>query len=1031
MFTRQFTIKFKPLKSNFVILPENYFKLVSNYKNGCLILSYRSPDGNYKTAYVSWLSTPTFQATGAETEEIGMNSLVAESFGLTEGMSVSCSVIQNTCSIKSCSITLTNEDDYSMVEASAERLQKDLLDQACIVTKSQKLVIWLNKSISVIASVDQVVPYINFGRIQENAGVSENGNNRKSYNGWSGSKIQDYSPKDSRNISTSSSVSSMKKLQTETIQEAAPIESRHLLTSASVSNMINYSAPSSPSAPVNHRKVLEDIKKILTKEEQKVHYFKVNVARDKKQLTKFSQITDVFVSKTLPLNFNQIHIIRTKIGKEYYVRVKPRDEQADETIEINPVLSKILDLDSVGSKVELLEKNLVGNLVEQIELVPLTEVPLQISRDMEEKFKKYIATNCRLLPMILNQNQIFKLDDYLMTIKIYPLSMTVCSVDADILRESIIEVVKKGQTNEYAEMMKETKKNAKDVKDAEKSNCLELEKHNIIIKSTTKYLQQNVIKQIVFGAEQNNLLLAGPAKSGKTSICTQIQKSLELNGVSVNIFNCAQYKGRKVDSIVRDMRIVLNLCLRASPAVFIVLNLDSLAVQSHDEHQSQDSEYHQKLANSIRHLLEEFTHDYGHLVNILVTVSKLSNLNKILYNSFGYYLFKNVVKIPNLEADDRKELMKKLFDQKTLKIEATVDWEKYARVTEGFHVGDIVQFADRAIFYAIKKNFKAPVLTEELLDKSMAISNKLCLNGIRTEVADDESTENADKIPGMDKVIETLEEVLIWPTKFPGIFKKSPLRNQAGVLLFGAPGTGKTFVVSQITKKWNLRLISIKGPELLAKYIGQSEENVRNLFEKAKSSKPCVLFFDEFDSLAPRRGHDSTGVTDRVVNQLLTELDGVKSLEGVSIICATSRPDLIDPALLRSGRIDRLVECQLPSYEERLEIVQWLSKTLTIDSTVDLVALAKKLDHYTGADIKSILTTANMKAIEDELTKSINGNQNKIDQVTITKEHLEHALSGARPSLTTADIQKYQILYEKFINKQSVTADTPKKISLA
>ena len=107
-------------------------------------------------------------------------------------------------------------------------------------------------------------------------------------------------------------------------------------------------------------------------------------------------------------------------------------------------------------------------------------------------------------------------------------------------------------------------------------------------------------------------------------------------------------------------------------------------------------------------------------------------------------------------------------------------------------------------------------------------------------------------------------------------------------------------------------MISVKGPELLAKYIGQSEENVRNLFDRARSAKPCVLFFDEFDSLAPRRGHDSTGVTDRVVNQLLTELDGVEGLQGVTVIGATSRPELLDPALLRSGRIDRLVECTLP-----------------------------------------------------------------------------------------------------------------------
>lgn len=248
-------------------------------------------------------------------------------------------------------------------------------------------------------------------------------------------------------------------------------------------------------------------------------------------------------------------------------------------------------------------------------------------------------------------------------------------------------------------------------------------------------------------------------------------------------------------------------------------------------------------------------------------------------------------------------------------------------------------------------------------------------------------------------------------------------------MLFGAPGTGKGFIVSQITKRWNLRLISIKGPELLAKYIGQSEENVRNLFEKAKSARPCVLFFDEFDSLAPRRGHDSTGVTDRVVNQLLTELDGVKSLEGVSIICATSRPDLIDPALLRSGRIDRLVECQLPNTNGRFEILKWLTKSITIDSSIDLKALAIKIDDFSGADIKSILTTANMNAIEDELKK--NDGHGMLDEILIRKDHLETALATTRPSLTRQDIEKYHILYDKFKTKKSVTTETPKKVSLA
>lgn len=170
-------------------------------------------------------------------------------------------------------------------------------------------------------------------------------------------------------------------------------------------------------------------------------------------------------------------------------------------------------------------------------------------------------------------------------------------------------------------------------------------------------------------------------------------------------------------------------------------------------------------------------------------------------------------------------------------------------------------------------------------------------------------------------------------------------------------------------------MISVKGPELLAKFIGQSEENVRNLFEKARNAKPCVLFFDEFDSIAARRGHDSTGVTDRVVNQLLTELDGVEELRGVVVVAATSRPDLLDPALLRSGRIDRLSQCSLPDSKARLEIFKFIARTssLKFASNVSFDYFCdSKSENYTGADIKSILVSANMTAVKDSLAECSN-----------------------------------------------------------
>lgn len=146
-----------------------------------------------------------------------------------------------------------------------------------------------------------------------------------------------------------------------------------------------------------------------------------------------------------------------------------------------------------------------------------------------------------------------------------------------------------------------------------------------------------------------------------------------------------------------------------------------------------------------------------------------------------------------------------------------------------------------------------PIITNDVLTESLKVTNTYCLQGIENnnKISSEENSES-DQISGLENVVTVLEEVLIWPAKYPTIFEKSPLRNQAGVLLYGPPGTGKTYLVSKLAKLWHLRMICVKGPELLAKFIGQSEENVRNLFDKARSAKPCVLFFDEFDSLAPR-----------------------------------------------------------------------------------------------------------------------------------------------------------------------------------
>ena len=226
-----------------------------------------------------------------------------------------------------------------------------------------------------------------------------------------------------------------------------------------------------------------------------------------------------------------------------------------------------------------------------------------------------------------------------------------------------------------------------------------------------------------------------------------------------------------------------------------------------------------------------------------------------------------------------------------------------------------------------------------------------------------------DAVGGLAEVKAALDEALSLPSRHASLFADAPLRLRTGALLYGPPGCGKTMVALAAVAAAGLRCVSVKGPELLNKYIGQSEAGVRDVFRRAAAAAPCALFFDEFDAIAPRRGHDSTGVTDRVVNQFLTELDGVEGLAGVTVLAATSRPDLIDPALLRPGRLDRLLLCPFPNRRDRRDVLRVAAGIPTgaegdaraRETGVDDVA--DGAEGFSGADLRAVVADANLFAI--------------------------------------------------------------------
>lgn len=261
------------------------------------------------------------------------------------------------------------------------------------------------------------------------------------------------------------------------------------------------------------------------------------------------------------------------------------------------------------------------------------------------------------------------------------------------------------------------------------------------------------------------------------------------------------------------------------------------------------------------------------------------------------------------------------------------------------------------------------------------------------------SSTTFSSVGGLKETRNILLETLLYPTKYAPIFANSPLRLRSGLLLYGYPGCGKTLLASAVAGECNLNFISVKGPEILNKYIGASEKSVRDLFERAQAAKPCVLFFDEFDSIAPKRGHDSTGVTDRVVNQMLTQMDGAEGLDGVYVLAATSRPDLIDPALLRPGRLDKSLLCAMPTADDREEILRAVGAKLQLTPDVEtrLNEIAARTEGMSGADLQALMYNAHLEAIHDLLgdlkaskTKIVNGTKPEDRQGSRRRKNDKH-----------------------------------------
>uniref|UniRef100_A0A8C5REP2 Peroxisomal ATPase PEX1 n=1 Tax=Laticauda laticaudata TaxID=8630 RepID=A0A8C5REP2_LATLA len=479
------------------------------------------------------------------------------------------------------------------------------------------------------------------------------------------------------------------------------------------------------------------------------------------------------------------------------------------------------------------------------------------------------------------------------------------------------------------------------------------------------------------GLCSGGILITGAKGSGKSTLAKAICKeAFDKFDTHLEVIDCKALRGKRLESVQKKLEEAFLEAAWRQPSIVLLDDLDHImGVSLAPEHENSPKAVQSTcLARVLKEMIKEVTSMHSLVAHIATSLSEQS-LHSSIISTQGIHLFQCFQHIQVPTQGQRYEILESIIKNKfdfSLERFCDLDLHQIAKETQGFVARDFTVLIDRAIHSCILRRgtCKKEDLVLSTLDFQKAIQGFTPIS-LRNINLHKPQNLGWNKIGGLKEMQQILRDTIQLPAKYPELFANLPIRQRTGILLYGAPGTGKTLLAGVVAQESGMNFISIKGPELLSKYIGASEQAVRDVFNRAQAAKPCILFFDEFDSLAPRRGHDNTGVTDRVVNQLLTQLDGVEGLKGVYILAATSRPDLIDPALLRPGRLDKCLYCPPPDQVSRYEILKALSHSLPLEHDVDFQYLAAKTEHFTGADLKALLYNAQLEAMHANLNSTL------------------------------------------------------------
>ncbi|HIJ13581.1 TPA: CDC48 family AAA ATPase [Candidatus Woesearchaeota archaeon] len=499
------------------------------------------------------------------------------------------------------------------------------------------------------------------------------------------------------------------------------------------------------------------------------------------------------------------------------------------------------------------------------------------------------------------------------------------------------------------------------------------------------------------------VLLHGPPGTGKTLLAKAVANESEAHFI---LLNGPEIMSKFYGESEKKIRDIFEDAEKNAPSIIFIDEVDAIAPKREEV----QGEVERRVVSQLLTMMDGLK-SRGRIIVIGAT-NRVNSIDPALRRP-GRFDREVEISVPDKQA--RLNILK--IHTRNMPLHKSVNLEALAAKTHGFVGADLSALTKEAAMNLLRKLLPElkleddEAIPQEVLDKIVISGDdfeeslKVVRPSAMREVLVETPNVSWEDIGGLDNTKRDLREAIEWPLKSPESFKRLGVRAPRGILLYGPPGTGKTLLAKAVAKESEANFISVKGPSLLSMWVGKSEEGVRKVFERARQVSPCVIFFDEIDSLAGRRGFESgTKVTERVLNQLLAEMDGLEGLKDVTVVGATNRPDMLDPALLRPGRFDRVILVDVPDAQSRKKIFEVHTKNTPLAEDVRIDELVKQTEGFVGADIEGLVREAAMSALRRDITSK-----------NVSRKDFEEAFNRVKPSVSPETAKRYKKMEEYYI----------------